>query len=66
MDKYLRKNSTIATLSEKMSGNSKEKVRLNLHDLLRDLGLQAAILKLDPNFQDEVRRAYMEMGPFQS
>ena len=65
MDKYLRKNSTIATLSEKMSGNSKEKVRLNLHDLLRDLGLQAAILKLDPNIEDEIWRAYLQMGPFQ-
>ena len=39
MDKYLRKNLTIATSLGKMSGSSKEKVRLNLHDLPRDLSL---------------------------
>ncbi|KAH9725570.1 TTF-type domain-containing protein [Citrus sinensis] len=48
-----------------MSGNSKEKVSLNLHDLPRDPGLRTVISKLDPNIQDEVRRAYLQMGPFQ-
>ncbi|KAH9727038.1 TTF-type domain-containing protein [Citrus sinensis] len=48
-----------------MSGNSKEKVSLNLHDLPRDLGLRTVISKLDPNIQDEVWRAYLQMGPFQ-
>ena len=65
MDKYLRKNSTIATSSRKISGNSKEKVRVNLHDLPRDLGLRTIISKLDPNIQDEVRRSYLQMGLFQ-
>ena len=65
MDKYLRKNSTIATSLGKMSGNSKEKVSLNLHDLPRDPSLQTVISKLDPNIQDEVRRAYLQIGPFQ-
>lgn len=63
MDKYLRKNS--ATSLGKMSVNSKEKVSLNLHDLPRDPGLRTVISKLDPNIQDEVRRAYLQMGPFQ-
>ncbi|KAH9783019.1 TTF-type domain-containing protein [Citrus sinensis] len=48
-----------------MSGNSKEKVSLNLHDLPRDPGLRTVISKLDPNIQDEVWRAYLQMGPFQ-
>ncbi|XP_024043077.1 zinc finger MYM-type protein 1 [Citrus clementina] len=48
-----------------MSGNSKEKVSLNLHDLPRDPGLRTLISKLDPNIQDEVWRAYLQMGPFQ-
>ena len=65
MDKYLRKNLAIATSLGKMSGNSQEKVRLNLHDLPRDPGLRTLISKLDPNIQDEVRRAYLQMGPFQ-
>lgn len=50
MDKYLRKNST--TSLGKMSGNSKEKVSLNLHDLPRDPDLRTVISKLDPNIQD--------------
>ena len=65
MDKYLRKNSVIATSSGKMSCNSKEKVSLNLHDLPRDPDLRTTISNLDPNIQDEVRRAYLQMGPFQ-
>ncbi|KAH9783053.1 TTF-type domain-containing protein [Citrus sinensis] len=48
-----------------MSGNSKEKVSLNLHDLPRDPGLRTVISKLDHNIQDEVWRAYLQMGPFQ-
>ncbi|KAH9658680.1 TTF-type domain-containing protein [Citrus sinensis] len=48
-----------------MCGNSKEKVSLNLHDLPRDPGLRTVISKLDSNIQDEVRRAYLQMGPFQ-
>ena len=43
MDKYLRKNSATATSLGKMSGNSKEKVSLNLHDLPRDPGLRTVI-----------------------
>ena len=65
MDKYLRKNSAIATSSGKMSGNSKKKVYLNLHDLPRDPGLWTVISKLDPNIQDKVPRAYLQFGHFQ-
>ena len=65
MDKYLRKNLAIATSLGKMSSNSKENVNLNLHDLPRDPDLRTVISKLDPKIQDEVRRAYLQMGPFQ-
>ena len=65
MDKYLRKNLAIATLSRKMSGSSEEKGRLNLHDLQRDPGLRTTISKLDPNSQDEIWKTYFQMGPFQ-
>ena len=65
MGKYLRKNSATATSLGKMSGNSKEKVSLNLYDLPRDPGLRTVISKLDLNIQDEVWRVYLQMDPFQ-
>ena len=73
MDKFLKRKSTsmqmllaqetIVAITEQNS-SMQNHLQVDLENLLIYLGLWSKILDYHPNYQDKVKRAYLQKGPY--
>ncbi|XP_020422140.1 uncharacterized protein LOC109949841 isoform X3 [Prunus persica] len=69
MERYFKRKSTVMESSsppnEVVNSSKQACLEINLEDLPLDPGLRTRIWDYHPNVRDQVRRAYLQKGPFQ-
>ncbi|XP_060960704.1 uncharacterized protein LOC115723760 [Cannabis sativa] len=62
---YGRKRDSPSSTDSNIESSKLKKVEINLAELPSDPGLRTPILEYDPNVRDQIRRAYLQRGPYQ-